>query len=60
MPESSCIWAKVVVLGQMWLYSGKLVLFGKVVFIKAMWLYFEQKWLKSEKFGCIQQKSLYS
>ena len=49
-----------VVIGQKWLYSGKLVVFEKkkVLFVQN-WLYsgkvvvFVQKWLYSGKSGCI-------
>ena len=45
--KSGCIWAKVVVFGQKWLYSGKVVVFG-------------QKLLYSGKNGCIQEKVVVS
>ena len=36
---SGCIRAKVVVFGQKWLYSGRVVVFGKVVVLGQKWLY---------------------
>ena len=53
--QSGCIWANVVVFGQKWLYSVKVVLFGKVaVFgqggcIQAKVVVFGQKLLYSGK-----------
>ena len=62
-----------VVFGQKWLYSGKLVVFGQCVGIRAWWLFWGksgciranmvvlgQIWLYSGKSGCIQKKWLYS
>ena len=54
--QTGCIRKKVVVFGQSgcirakWLYSGKMVVFGKKVVI------YRAKWLNSCKSGCIRSK----
>ena len=51
--QSGCIWAKVVVLGQKWYYSGQSCFIRTNGCIRA-------KWLLSEESGCIRAKCLYS
>ena len=46
---SGCYQAKMVVFGQKWLYSDKVVVSGKMVV-------FGQKWLFLAKSGCIREK----
>ena len=41
--KSDCIRAKVVVIEQMWLYSGKVVVFGQSGFVRVKVDVFEQK-----------------
>ena len=43
--KSGCIWAKVVVFGQKWLYSDIAVVFGQSGNIRANLVVFGQKWL---------------
>ena len=67
--QSGCIRAKVVVFGQKWLYSDKVVVFGQSGCIRARWLFLRksccfrakvvvigQKWLYAGKHGCIRAK----
>ena len=67
--QSGCIRAKVVVIGQKWLYSDKVVVFGQSGCIRARWLFLRksccfrakvvvigQKWLYAGKHGCIRAK----
>ena len=53
-----CIRAKVVVIRQKWLYSGKVVVFGQSCCTWAKVVVFEQKWLYLGKSGCICAKWL--
>ena len=56
--KSGCIWAKEVLFGQKWLYSGKVIVFGQRGCIRSRWLYsckvvvFWQKLFYSGKVGC--------
>ena len=40
----------------MWLYSGKLVVFGQDDYICVKVVVFRQKWLYSDKRGCFRSK----
>ena len=58
--QSGCVRAKVVVIGQRWLYSGKnccirakVVVFGQSGCICAKVVLIEKKWLFSDKSKCI-------
>ena len=65
--KSGCTLAKVVVFGQSdcipanWLFSVKVVVFGKMIVFWQKWLYsgkevvFGQKWLYSGKSGCFPE-----
>ena len=48
-----------VLLGQKWLYSGKVVLFGQSGCIRAKEVALVQKWFKSGKVVVFGQKLLY-
>ena len=61
--QSGFIWAKLVVSGQKWFYSGKrgsirakVVVFGQICCIRAKVAVFGQKQLYSGKSGCIRAK----
>ena len=71
--DSGCIMGKVVIFGQRWLYSSKVVVFGQSGCIKAGWMFliksgcnrekviiFRQKLLYSDKLFVLGQKCLYS
>ena len=47
--QSGCIWVKVVVFGQKWLNSGKLVVSGQIGCVRERWLYLG-------KSGCYRAK----
>ena len=58
--QSGCIRAKVVVLGQNWLYSAREVVIWKKRCIRTKSVVFERKWLYSGKIGSIHARLLYS
>ena len=53
------VFVNVVVLGQKWLYSSKVVVFGKSGCIRAKCCFFWQQWFYSGKSGCIRARGLY-
>ena len=57
--KSGCIRAIVIVFGQWWLYSGKVVEFEQNCCIRVKVVVFVQKWLLSGKSGCIRANGLH-
>ena len=53
-----CVWAKVDVFGQWWLYSGKVVIFLQSGCIRAKVVVYGQNGCIREKSGCIQSKEI--
>ena len=56
--KSCSIQVKVVVFGQKWLYSGKVVVFRKSCCIRVKVVVFGQKWFYFGKSGCIRARKV--